>query len=143
VLVAAFAASVASGASHPAKADVRPEFTTQGGVAPQFLQNATTIPHWSCQYTDPTNNVTYPITMVGSDPRGGGSTTVHTVIVPLKMNFVAGNQNTSALNDLGYTGFRATPLNHPFDGSTRVGDVLAPPILGQSYTTPAITPPAI
>jgi hypothetical protein len=74
---------------------------------------------------DPTNNVTYPITMVGSDPRSGGSTTVHTVIVPLKMNFVAGGQDTSALNDLGYAGFRATPLNHTFDGSTQVSDVLA------------------
>src|SRR5918911_2293052 len=115
VLVAAFAASAASGASGPAKADVRPEFTTEGGVAPQFLANATTIPHWTFQYTDPTNGVTYPITMVGKDPRSGASTTVHTVIVPLKMNFVAGNQDTAALNDLGYAGFRATPLNHTFD----------------------------
>jgi hypothetical protein len=138
VLAAAFAASAASASSGKAKPDVQAEFTTQGSVASQFLQNATTIPHWTFQYTDPTNGTTYPITMVGSDPRGGGSTTVHTVIVPLKMNFVAGNQNTSALNDLGYAGFRATPLNHTFDGSTRVGDVLASPIFGQSYTTPAI-----
>lgn len=138
VLAAALAASAASGASGRAKADVRPEFTTEGGVASQFLQNAITIPHWSFQYTDPTNNVTYPITMVGSDPRGGGSTTVHTVIVPLKMNFVAGNQNVSALDDLGYAGFHATPLNHTFDGSTRVGDVLSSPIFSQSFTTPAI-----
>jgi hypothetical protein len=35
----------------------------------------------------------------------------------LKLNFVAGNQDTSALNDLGYSGFRATPLNETFDGS--------------------------
>jgi hypothetical protein len=138
VLAAALAASAASGAPGSAKADVRPEFTTQGGVAPQFLQNAITIPHWSFQYTDPTNNVTYPITMVGSDPRGGGSTTVHTVIVPLKMNFVAGGQKVSALDDLGFAGFHATPLNHTFDGSTRVGDVLSSPVFSQSFTTPAI-----
>jgi hypothetical protein len=65
-------------------------------------------------------------------------TTVHTVIVPLKLNFVAGNQDTSALNDLGYSGFRATPLNETFDGSTRVQDVLSSPIFSQSFTTPTI-----
>jgi hypothetical protein len=138
VLAAALATSAAFAKSGPAKPDVSAEFTTQGGVDPQFLANATTIPHWTFQYTDPTNGVTYPITMVGSDPRSGGSTTVHTVIVPLKMNFVAGNQDTSALNDLGFAGFRAPPLNHTFDGSARVGDVLASPIFGQSFTTPAI-----
>jgi hypothetical protein len=28
------------------------------------------------------------------------------------MNFVAGNQTVSALDDLGFAGFHATPLNH-------------------------------
>ena len=107
-----------------------------GSVAPQFLANASTIPHWTFQYTDPTNGVTYPITMVGSDPRGGGSTAVHTVIVPLKLNFVAGGQDTSALNDLGYTGFTAPPLTHTFDGGRRVNDVLNSPIFSANYTTP-------
>ena len=60
------------------------------------------------------------------------------MIVPLKLNFVAGNQDTSALNDLGYSGFRATPLNETFDGSTRVQDVLSSPIFSQSFTTPTI-----
>ena len=138
VLAAALATSVASATTRPAKADIRPEFTTAGSVAPQFLQNAITIPHWTFEFTDPTNNVTYPITMVGSDPRDGGSTTVHTVIVPLKMNFVAGNQDTSALNDLGFAGFRATPLTHTFDGSTRAQNVIDSPIFSQSFTTPAI-----
>src|SRR5919199_6983915 len=97
VLAVAFAASAASASSGKAKPDVRADFTTAGSVPSQFLQNAITIPHFSFEFTDPTNGVTYPTTMVGSDPRGGGSTTVHTVIVPLKMNFVAGGQNTSAL----------------------------------------------
>jgi len=136
VLTAAAAGGAFAG-SAPAKADVSAQFTTVGGVAPQFLQNATTIPHWTFQYTDPTNGATYPITMVGSDPRQNGSSTIHTVIVPLKMNFVAAGQNTSALNDAGYAGFRATPLNHSFDGSTRVADVLSSPIFGQSFTTPS------
>ena len=131
-------ATASASAPGPSGKDVSAKFLTEGSVAPQFLPNATTIPHWTFQYTDPTNGVTYPITTVGSDPRSGGSTTVHTVIVPLKLNFVAGDQPVSQLNDLGYTGFRATALNHSFDGSTRAQDVLSSPIFGSSFTTPSI-----
>ena len=127
-----------AGATRQAKPDVAANFATQGGVAQEFLANARTIPHWSFQYTDPTNGVTYPITMAGGDPRSGGSTAIHTVIVPLKMNFVAGGQDTSALNDLGWAGFRATPLTRTFDGANRVQDVLNSPAFSESFTTPAI-----
>jgi hypothetical protein len=136
-LLTALAATSAMAAS--AKPDVKPKFTTEGGVDPQYLANARTIPHWSFSFTDPTNGVTYPTTMVGTDPRNGNvTTTVHTVIVPLKMNFVAGNQNTTILNDLGYSGFRATPLTHTFDGSTRVNDVLNSPAFKSTFTTPSV-----
>jgi hypothetical protein len=141
LVAAALALLVAAGAfagSGPAKPDVSAQFTTAGSVDPQFLTNATTIPHWTFQYTDPTNGVTYPITMVGSDPRGGGSTTIHTVIVPLKLNFVAAGQDTSALNNLGFSGFTAPPLNHTFDGGRRVNDVLGSPIFSNGFTTPAV-----
>jgi hypothetical protein len=136
--VAVCAVSGASAASGPAKPDVSAQFTTAGSVAPQFLQNAFTIPHWTFQYTDPTNNVTYPITMVGQDPRVGGTSTIHTVIVAVNMNFVAGHQDTSALNDLGFSGFTAPPLNHTFSADRRVGSVLNSPIF-HSNTYPAIT----
>jgi hypothetical protein len=66
--------------------------------------------------------------MVGSDPRLGGSTTIKTEIIPLKFNFVAGNQDTSVLNDLTYTGFRADNVTHSFDGSTKVAKVLSSPL---------------
>jgi hypothetical protein len=134
VILTALAAGAASAGSKPetfvgAKPDGTPRTTTEGGVAPQFLVNARTIPHFTFTYTDPTNGVTYPITMVGTDPRAGnGDTTVNSVIIPLKINIVAGNQNTSILNDLGYAGFTASPLTHTFDGSRRVGDVLNSPI---------------
>src|SRR5215471_3860491 len=86
--VGAVAASAEPGRPKP---DVSARFKTEGGVGRQALQGATTIPNWSFQFTDPTNGVAYPITMVGSHPRSGNvSTTVHTVIVPLKINFVAG-----------------------------------------------------
>jgi hypothetical protein len=128
----------AAGAARQAKPDVAANFATQGGVASQFLANARTIPHWSFSYTDPTNGVTYPITMAGGDPRSGGSTAIHTVIVPLRMNFVAGNQNTSVLNDLGFAGFRATPLTRTFNGANRVADVLSSPVFADTFTTPGV-----
>jgi hypothetical protein len=138
VVATALTAVAAVGAPQPQAKSDSAQFLTEGGVAAQYLANARTIAHWSFQYTDPSNGVTYPITMVGSDPRAGASTTVHTVIVPLALNFVAGNQDTSSLNDLGWVGFRATPLNHTFDGSTRVNDVLSSPVFGSSFTTPSV-----
>jgi hypothetical protein len=96
-------------------------------VAPEFLANAKTVPHWTFQYTDPTNGTTYTITMAGSDPRQGGATEIHTVIIPLRMNFVAGNQNLSSLVNQGYNGFVPSVYNHTFDGSTKVAQTLASP----------------
>lgn len=139
LLVAAAVVGTASASSSgQAKPDVQAKFTTVGSVAPQFLANARTIPHWTFQYTDPTNGVTYPITMAGADPRASnGTTTLHTVIIPLKFNFVAGNQPVSELDDLGYAGFRATALSRTFDGTSRVQDVLNSPIFSSGFTTPA------
>jgi hypothetical protein len=131
LLAAALAATAAVAASGPAqpKSDGTPKSTTVGGVDPSFLTNARTIPHFTFAYTDPSTGQSFPITMAGSDPRNGAtSTAIHTVIVPLKFNFVAGNQDTSALNDLGYVGFRATPLTQSFDGTRRVAAVLGSPI---------------
>jgi len=137
-VAASCTAAALAGSAGPAKPDVTPRFTTDGSVAPQFLQNARTIPHWTFQYTDPTNGTTYPITMVGSDPgKGDVTTAIHTVIVPLKLHFVAGNQPVSQLNDLGYSGFTATALDHTFDGTSRVQDVLHSPVFDdQHFTTP-------
>jgi hypothetical protein len=132
VAVAAVTTSASAGTTASGK-DVSADFTTQGGVAPAFLANARTIPHWSFQYTDPTNGVTYPITMAGSDPRAGGSSTIHTVIVPLKMHFVAGNQPVAQLNNLGYAGFTATALDHTFDASRRVNDVISSPMFSSFH----------
>jgi hypothetical protein len=137
-VLAALVAGSASAASKGAKPDVSAQFTTAGSVDPQFLVNATTIPHWSFQYTDPTNKVTYPITMVGANPSSNSTSTIHTVIVPLKLNFVAAGQDTSALNDLGYAGFTAPPLNHTFDGGRRVNDVLNSAIFSNGFTTASI-----
>ena len=139
LVVAAFAVgaspSSASTGTSGAQPEGDPQFSTQGSVAPQFLVNAETIPHWTFQYTDPTNHVTYTITMAGSDPRQGGSSTIHTVIIPLKMDFVAANQDLSSLVHQGYAGFVPHIFNHTFDGSTKVAQTLASPEFTSSNYT--------
>ena len=70
--------------------------------------------------------------MVGNDPRSGHPSTMKTLIIPLKMHFTAGNQPVGQLDDIGYAGYRATALNHTFDGTRRVGDVLDSPIFSNS-----------
>jgi hypothetical protein len=98
------------------------------------LENA--FAAFTFNFTDPTNGVTYPTTMVGNDPNSGRPSVMKSLIIPLKMQFVAGGQDTSALNDLGYVGFTAPPLNHTFDGSRRVNDVLNSPLY-KSFAQPA------
>jgi hypothetical protein len=68
-------------AAHNAK------FTEMGGATP--LRTDKTVAHWSSSFTDPTNGVTYPFTMVGANPRTNGSTTTPTDIYPLDIAFSA------------------------------------------------------
>jgi hypothetical protein len=86
-----------------------------------------TVPTWSASFTDPTNNVTYPFTMVGSDPRLGKSTTVATEIIPLKLTFVAGNQDVSVLN-VPARNYFPTAQRASMNGSDDVADTIASPI---------------
>ena len=131
VVVAAGALGASAANAFASAPTIAPEgdplFATQGSVAPQFLANARTVPHWTFQYTDPTNHVTYTITMAGSDPRLGGTSEIHTVIIPLKMTFVAAGQDLSSLVNQGYAGFVPNVYNHTFDGTTKVAQTLASP----------------
>src|SRR5258706_6055859 len=131
LVVAAGALGASASNAFASTPTVQPEgdplFSTQGSVAPQFLVNARTVPHWTFQYTDPTNHVTYTITMAGSDPRLGGSSEIHTVIIPLKMNFEAGSQDLSSLVNQGFLGFVPHIYNHTFDGTAKVAQTLASP----------------
>jgi hypothetical protein len=102
-----------------------PMFATAGGVTP--FQTMRTVPYWSSSFTDPTNDVTYPFTMVGSDPREQGSTTVSTEIIPLQFNFVAGNQDVSVLG-LPSIGFVAHAQDVSIDGADNVADTIASPM---------------
>lgn len=90
-----------------------------------------TVPHWSGSFTDPTNQVTYPFTMVGSDPRLGQSTTVATTIIPLKFKFVAGAQDVSVLN-VPARNYFPTPLAVSMNGADNVADTVGSPVFTPS-----------
>lgn len=107
-----------------------PQFTTNGGVVP--LRTARTVPYWSSSYTDPTNGLTYPFTMIGTNPSTSGgqvTTTVPTVIVPLKLNFAAGNQNVSVLN---FSGYVATAVATTLDASSDAASAASSPMFSTS-----------
>jgi hypothetical protein len=111
-------------------------FTTAGTVTPTY--GARTIPHWSFTYQDPVDNQQYTMTMVGSDPRQGGSTTVTTEIIPLEFTFVAGGQDMSAVSALyGYDAQAQDWDADPTAGSpSDVAKTLASPIFADN-TYPA------
>ena len=108
-------ASVASVADYAAQFDAtaQPKFTTEGGATP--FRTSKTIPYWSSTFTDPTNDVTYPYTMVGTNPfTGNGQSTVPTTIIPFRFVFDDGTV---------------------MDGSGDVSATLASPIFS-NYTYP-------
>ncbi|HEY8815723.1 MAG TPA: hypothetical protein VIP57_11555 [Candidatus Dormibacteraeota bacterium] len=86
-----------------------------------------TVPHWSSSFTDPTNGVTYPFTMVGSDPSLEQSTSVDTRIVPLSLTFVAAAQNVSVLN-IPPLHYYPTPVAVTMDGTDNVANTIASPV---------------
>jgi hypothetical protein len=88
-------------------------FAASGDNGNASTRKPRTVPYWSSSFTN--NGVTYPFTMVGSDPRLEQSTTVDTMIVPLSFEFVASAQNVSSLN--------AT-----MNGADNVADAIASPI---------------
>src|SRR5712671_6091243 len=91
-------------------------------------RNPRTVPHWSSSFTDPTNQVDYPFTMVGSDPSLGQSTTVDTMIIPLSFTFVAGAQDVSVLRIPSLPAYVPTAVGVTLDGADNVADTIASPI---------------
>lgn len=109
----------------------KPMFKTENGVT-NFSATAITIPYFRSSFIDPTNGVTYPYTMVGSDPSAGAvSTTIPTVIIPLSFTFDASTDSAF----------------HTLDGTARVTDTVNSPVfqnadIGASANVTASTPPA-
>jgi hypothetical protein len=119
-VVPASTAFADDGAGNASDSEWAPTFTRDEGD--NSFKASRTVPHWSSSFTDPTNDTTYPFTIVGTDPRLGGSTTVATTIIPLKFTFVAGSQDLSGLS------FPATPVATAMDAAANVADTIASPI---------------
>jgi len=89
-----------------------PRFAEGSAVSPFGTSN--TIPYWSSSFTDPTNGVTYPFTMVGTNPAASATKTVVTnEIIPLKIVY-------------------SNPFTISSDGTSRVPAVLASPVFKTS-----------
>ncbi|EFH88661.1 hypothetical protein [Ktedonobacter racemifer] len=107
-----------------------PEFKSDQSAS-NFSSNANTIPYWSSSFTDPTNGVTYPFTMVGTNPaKGDVSTTIPTVIIPFRFSFVQS----------------ADPNNTVLDGSVKSTLTAQSPMfqkadIGAAANATASTPP--
>ena len=69
-------------------ATAKPKFTSDGGATP--FRTAKTIPYWSSSFTDPTNGVTYPYTMVGTNPYYQRQHHSTHVIIPFRFVFANG-----------------------------------------------------
>jgi len=126
---AAFAAPRADLLPASPDAEGTPTFTTDGGAS--GFRTSRTVPYWSSSFTDPTNQVTYPFTMVGTDPRLGGSTTVATEIIPLRFNFVAGSQDVSVLNVPSH-GYFPTVQPASMDATANAAAAASSPIFAPS-----------
>ena len=95
-----------------------PRFTTDESVN-NFSANADTIPYWRSSFTDPTNGITYPMTMVGAHPDSEVSTVVPTVIIPMSFRFVTSASPSRTLD--GTDRVLDTVTSPMFDGSADIG----------------------
>jgi hypothetical protein len=90
-----------------------PRFGSGNSTSPKGTTN--TIPYWSSSFTDPTNHVTYPFTMVGTNPATSPTTTsVANEIIPLRIVY-------------------SNPFTISSDGSSRVAAVLSSPVYQSSH----------
>ena len=92
------------------------------GRAPGPGSMADTIPFWTGSFTY--GGATYRYDMVGTDPRQGGSTTVPTEIIPLRLRFADGNvldATPDAIDAAASPLFQAGAFA---EGATQYGDAM-------------------
>jgi hypothetical protein len=114
VVAAAFARSNGPGSRLPIRSTAGDTFGFAELGGPTPLAGAKTVEHWSGSFTDPTNGVTYPFTMVGKAPSTNASSTTPTDIVPVRLAFDANGGSV-------------------LDGTNRVAAVQASPIFRDTY----------
>jgi hypothetical protein len=99
---------------------VTPKFTTDGGV--NGFRTANTIPYWSSSFSF--GGKVYPYTMVGTNPATKATTTVPTIIIPLKFTF----SPKSNIGGGNFSDVRDPYTVDPATGLTSVQETLNSPI---------------
>jgi hypothetical protein len=120
LLFAASQSSARTASPSPVDGKVTP-MSGAFGSTPQF-RTSRTIPYWGSSFVS--GGTTYAYTMVGTDPASGGSTTVSTVLVPLKFVFSPAS-NVAGGN---YSDVRDPYTIDPQTGQTTVAETLSSPI---------------
>jgi hypothetical protein len=107
-------------------ATAKPMFTSVGGAT--AFRTSQTIPYWSASFTDPTNGVTYPYTMAGTNPYDGdGSTTIPTAVIPFRFVFSDGTVMDGADDVVATTSSPVfSDYSYPLSGNdlTQYGDAI-------------------
>jgi hypothetical protein len=96
--------------------------TIDPGPAPGPGASADTIPFWTGSFTY--QGITYPYDMVGTNPVDGGTTTVPTEIIPLRLHFADGHvldATPDAADAAGSPLFQPAPFD---EGTTQYGDAI-------------------
>jgi hypothetical protein len=86
-------------------------YKKRGGVSQASAGNDNSFPHFTSNFK--VNGKNYVFTMVGKNPQSGLSTTIQSIIIPLRMNF---------------TGFGDGSLNLTFDPGTAVTSMVGSPM---------------
>jgi hypothetical protein len=98
-----------------------PQFTTDSSIM-TVPASSKTVPHWSSSFTY--NGVTYPYTMVGTNPTTNSTTTVDVAIIPFDFVFANGDSldaTTKVSNVLGSPNFQNATYT---SGTTQFADAV-------------------
>ncbi len=98
-----------------------PKFTTESSVTP-VLATSKTVPHWTSSFVY--KGVTYPYTMVGTNPASNSTTTVDVAIIPFDFVFASGDSldaTGKVSNVLGSPNFQNASYT---SGITQFGDAV-------------------
>lgn len=98
-----------------------PQFTTESSLI-TLPASSKTVPHWTSSFTY--QGVTYPFTMVGTNPSTNSTTTVDVAIIPFDFQFADGTVlagSSKVANVLGSPNFQAAVYS---SGNTQFADAV-------------------
>jgi hypothetical protein len=113
----------------------KPRFTTESSVT-TVPKTSKTVPHWTSSFTY--GGVTYPYTMVGTNPASNSTTTVDVAIIPFQFVFADGlsldatPKVTNVLNSPNFADASYT------SGTTQFGDAVQRAEFWRSVSTSSV-----